>query len=95
MRSDERRVHIPGMTAVVTGGVSGIGKGTVKALLRRGAGVVIAHARRRTRVNPATGARFSAYCAPAAMRNWPTATTASFLSRSLPSMSSASARKLE
>ena len=40
--SDQRRLHIEGMTAVVTGGASGIGKGIVKALLRRGATVVIA-----------------------------------------------------
>ena len=40
--SDGYHVHIPGMTAVVTGGASGIGKGIAKALLRRGAGVVIA-----------------------------------------------------
>ena len=40
--SDEHRLHIGGMTAVVTGGASGIGKGIAKALLRRGATVVIA-----------------------------------------------------
>ncbi|MYB02755.1 MAG: SDR family NAD(P)-dependent oxidoreductase, partial [Acidimicrobiaceae bacterium] len=40
--SDQHRLHIEGMTAVVTGGASGIGKGIVKALLRRGARVVIA-----------------------------------------------------
>ena len=42
VNSDENRFHIPGMTAVVTGGASGIGKGIARALLRRGAGVVIA-----------------------------------------------------
>ena len=41
-RSNEDHLHIPGMTAVVTGGASGIGKGIAKALLRRGARVVIA-----------------------------------------------------
>ena len=35
-------LHIAGMTAVVTGGASGIGKGIAKALLRRGARVVVA-----------------------------------------------------
>ncbi len=40
--SDQHRLHIDGMTAVVTGGASGIGEGIVKALLRRGARVVIA-----------------------------------------------------
>ena len=40
--TDDRRLHIAGMTAVVTGGAGGIGKGIVKALLRRGARVVIA-----------------------------------------------------
>ena len=42
VRSDPHQLHIDGMTAVVTGGASGIGKGIVKALLRRGARVVIA-----------------------------------------------------
>ena len=42
VHSEENHVHIPGMTAVVTGGASGIGKGIVRALLRRGARVVIA-----------------------------------------------------
>ena len=41
-RADQHRLPIEGMTAVVTGGASGIGKGIVKALLRRGARVVIA-----------------------------------------------------
>ena len=40
--TDDRRLDIAGMTAVVTGGAGGIGKGIVKALLRRGARVVIA-----------------------------------------------------
>ena len=40
--ADDYHFHIPGSTAVVTGGASGIGKGIVKALLRRGARVVIA-----------------------------------------------------
>ena len=40
--TDDRRLHIAGMVAVVTGGAGGIGKGIVKALLRRGARVVIA-----------------------------------------------------
>ncbi len=35
-------LHIAGMTAVVTGGASGIGKGIAKALIRRGATAVIA-----------------------------------------------------
>ncbi len=39
---DGRRLRIDGSTAVVTGGASGIGKGIAKALLRRGARVVIA-----------------------------------------------------
>ena len=42
MHSDDHGIHIPGMTAVVTGGASGIGKGIARALLRRGARVVIA-----------------------------------------------------
>ena len=42
IRSGDGRLHIDGMTAVVTGGASGIGKGIVKALLRRGARVVVA-----------------------------------------------------
>ena len=42
MCADDHRFHIPGSTAVVTGGASGIGKGIAKALLRRGARVVIA-----------------------------------------------------
>ena len=41
-RADDHRIHIGGSTAVVTGGASGIGKGIAKALLRRGARVVIA-----------------------------------------------------
>ena len=40
--ADDYHFHIPGSTAVVTGGASGIGKGIAKALLRRGARVVIA-----------------------------------------------------
>ena len=36
------RLSIDGAVAVVTGGASGIGKGISKALLRRGARVVIA-----------------------------------------------------
>ena len=40
--ADQHRLHVDGMTAVVTGGASGIGKGIVKALLRAGARVVIA-----------------------------------------------------
>ena len=40
--ADDDHFHIPGSTAVVTGGASGIGKGIAKALLRRGARVVIA-----------------------------------------------------
>ena len=40
--TDDRRLRIAGMTAVVTGGAGGIGRGIVKALLRRGARVVIA-----------------------------------------------------
>ena len=40
--ADDHHFHIPGSTAVVTGGASGIGKGIAKALLRRGARVVIA-----------------------------------------------------
>ena len=39
---DDQHFHIAGSTAVVTGGASGIGKGIVKALLRRGARAVIA-----------------------------------------------------
>ena len=39
---DGHHFNIAGSTAVVTGGASGIGKGIVKALLRRGARVVIA-----------------------------------------------------
>ena len=39
---DGDRLRIGGSTAVVTGGASGIGKGISKALLRRGARVVIA-----------------------------------------------------
>ena len=42
VHSEENRVYIPGMTAVVTGGASGIGKGIARALLRRDARVVIA-----------------------------------------------------
>ena len=42
VHTDDHHLRIPGMTAVVTGGASGIGKGIVKALLRRGARVVIA-----------------------------------------------------
>ena len=42
VRAGNRRIHIAGSTAVVTGGAGGIGKGIVKALLRRGARVVIA-----------------------------------------------------
>ena len=42
IQSNGARLHIQGMTAVVTGGASGIGRGIVKALLRRGAGVVMA-----------------------------------------------------
>ena len=42
VHSEENHVHIPGMTAVVTGGASGIGKGIARALLRRDARVVIA-----------------------------------------------------
>ena len=41
-RANQLRLDIDGMTAVVTGGASGIGKGIVKALLRGGARVVIA-----------------------------------------------------
>ena len=40
--ADVHRLQIAGSTAVVTGGASGIGKGIAKALLRRGATVVIA-----------------------------------------------------
>ena len=40
--SDDRHLRIAGMTAVVTGGAGGIGNGIVKALLRRGARVIIA-----------------------------------------------------
>ena len=40
--ADDYHFHISGSTAVVTGGASGIGKGIAKALLRRGARVVIA-----------------------------------------------------
>ena len=40
--ADDHHLHIPGSTAVVTGGASGIGKGIARALLRRGATVVIA-----------------------------------------------------
>ena len=40
--ANQLRLDIDGMTAVVTGGASGIGKGIVKALLRGGARVVIA-----------------------------------------------------
>ena len=39
---DTERLSIDGAVAVVTGGASGIGKGIVKALLRRGATAVIA-----------------------------------------------------
>ena len=42
VRSSWHRLRIDAMTAVVTGGAGGIGKGIVKALLRRGARVVIA-----------------------------------------------------
>ena len=42
VRTDDHHFHIAGSTAVVTGGASGIGKGIAKALLRRGATVVIA-----------------------------------------------------
>ena len=42
MSKFDDRIHIPGSTAVVTGGAGGIGKGIVRALLRRGARVVIA-----------------------------------------------------
>jgi len=42
VRADDHHLDIAGSTAVVTGGASGIGKGIVKALLRRGATVVIA-----------------------------------------------------
>ena len=42
IHSNEDRLHIPGMMAVVTGGASGIGRGIARALLRRGARVVIA-----------------------------------------------------
>ena len=42
VRADDHHLHVSGSTAVVTGGASGIGKGIVKALLRRGARVVIA-----------------------------------------------------
>ena len=42
VRAGNRRIHIGGSTAVVTGGASGIGKGIGRALLRRGATVVIA-----------------------------------------------------
>ena len=42
VRADDHHLDIGGSTAVVTGGASGIGKGIVKALLRRGATVVIA-----------------------------------------------------
>ena len=40
--ANDHHLRIAGSTAVVTGGASGIGKGIVKALLRRGATVVIA-----------------------------------------------------
>ena len=40
--ADDRHFHITGSTAVVTGGAGGIGKGIAKALLRRGAKLVIA-----------------------------------------------------
>ncbi len=40
--ADDYHFHIVGSTAVVTGGAGGIGKGIAKALLRRGAAVVIA-----------------------------------------------------
>jgi len=42
MSEFDDKLHIPGSTAVVTGGAGGIGKGIVRALLRRGATVVIA-----------------------------------------------------
>ena len=42
VRAGNRWLHIGGSTAVVTGGASGIGMGIAKALLRRGATVVIA-----------------------------------------------------
>ena len=42
VRAGNRWLHIGGSTAVVTGGASGIGKGIARALLRRGARVVIA-----------------------------------------------------
>ena len=42
VQASEHRLNIAGMVAVVTGGAGGIGKGIVKALLRRGAAVVIA-----------------------------------------------------
>ena len=42
VRTDDHHLDIGGSTAVVTGGASGIGKGIAKALLRRGARVVIA-----------------------------------------------------
>ena len=42
MAESPDRLSIDGAVAVVTGGASGIGKGIVKALLRRGARVVIA-----------------------------------------------------
>ena len=41
-RSDAPPLDVAGMVAVVTGGAGGIGKGIVKALLKRGATVVIA-----------------------------------------------------
>ena len=40
--ADDQRIHIGGSTAVVTGGAGGIGRGIARALLRRGATVVVA-----------------------------------------------------